>query len=289
MPFPLFENSIDREFGLVAKKRMFLIFMVANWILWVISTYILWYVSYPGLYAIHRWLPIVVGVVFIMFHSTVLLGFSLILGTIIWQRDVLFSKRLRKFVLQISLPLTISAPLTLMARKLLNISKEDVQRSFIELNNHLIRVKKFGLSPHQLLIMLPQCMQSSNCNIRIVRDIRNCRQCGNCQIKEIIKICDQYDLRACLATGGTLARKIIMEQNPRAVIAVACERELVDGIRDCYPLPVFGVLNQRPYGPCMDTSATMERLELAVKYFLSKEKPAGLKLRPVEEQKKQTA
>jgi hypothetical protein len=280
-------GSTDKGFGLVAKKRIFLIFMVANWIFGLLSTYALWYISYPGLYAICSWLPMVVGGFFIMVHSIIVMGFALILATIVWKREILFSQRLRKMVLKICLPLTVSVPLTIIAGKLFNLSKEEVQRSFIELNNHLVQVKYFGLAPQELLLMLPQCMQNSNCGVRIVRDIRNCKRCGNCQIKEIIKICERYGLKACLATGGTLARMIIKERDPRAVIAVACERELVDGIQDCYPLPVFGILNQRFHGPCMDTTATLERLESAIKYFLSTENQATVKLIQLGEQKEQ--
>lgn len=270
-----------------AKKRTFLIFMTANWILWLITTYFMWHISYLGLYAIHRWLPTVVGLALIIFHSVIVLGFALILATIVWQREILFSQRLRKLVLRTCLPMTISAPLTIIARKLFHISKEDFQRSFIEVNNHLVRVKRFGLTPRRLLLLLPQCLQRSDCKIRIAGDILNCQQCGNCQIKEIINICKHYGLRACVATGGTLARKIIVEQKPQAVIAVACERELVDGIQDCYPLPVFGILNQRPHGPCMDTRAALERVEKAITHFLAVKEPAAYGLMPVEEQKGQ--
>ncbi len=66
-----------------------------------------------------------------------------------------------------------------------------------------------------------------------------------------------------------MARKIIVEHKPQAVIAVACERELVSGIQDCYPLPVYGILNQRPHGPCTDTWADIARLERAIEHLLS--------------------
>jgi hypothetical protein len=36
-------------------------------------------------------------------------------------------------------------------------------------------------------------------------------------------------------------------------VAVACERDLVSGIRDAWPLPVIGLINERPEGPCVNT------------------------------------
>jgi hypothetical protein len=49
---------------------------------------------------------------------------------------------------------------------------------------------------------------------------------------------------------------------------VACERDLSSGIQDSYPLPVFGVVNYRPQGPCYDTLVDLERVEEALKTFL---------------------
>ncbi len=56
-----------------------------------------------------------------------------------------------------------------------------------------------------------------------------------------------------VATGGTLARRVIEEKRPKAVIAVACERDLSSGIIDSFPLFVYGLPNMRPNGPCRDT------------------------------------
>jgi hypothetical protein len=71
-----------------------------------------------------------------------------------------------------------------------------------------------------------------------------------------------------VATGGTLARRIIVERRPKLIIAVACERDLSSGIQDSYPLPVFGITNHRPHGPCYDTEVDLERVEEALKLFL---------------------
>jgi len=49
---------------------------------------------------------------------------------------------------------------------------------------------------------------------------------------------------------------------------VACERDLSSGIQDSYPLPIFGILNQRPHGPCYDTQVDLEKVEEALKTFL---------------------
>jgi hypothetical protein len=49
---------------------------------------------------------------------------------------------------------------------------------------------------------------------------------------------------------------------------VACERDLSSGIQDTYPLPVYGVLNERPHGPCLDTMVQLDHVEKALRMFL---------------------
>jgi hypothetical protein len=61
-----------------------------------------------------------------------------------------------------------------------------------------------------------------------------------------------------VATGGTLARQIVYTTKPQAVLAIACERDLMSGIQDVYPLPAVGVLNIRPNGPCFNTHVDVE-------------------------------
>jgi hypothetical protein len=68
-----------------------------------------------------------------------------------------------------------------------------------------------------------------------------------------------------VATGGTIARRIIKENRPDAILAVACERDLLSGILDTYPLPVLGVFNSRPNGPCINTIVDVNLVEEIIK------------------------
>ena len=49
---------------------------------------------------------------------------------------------------------------------------------------------------------------------------------------------------------------------------MACDRDLASGIQDTYPLPVYGVLNERPKGPCLDTLVPLDELEQAIVRFM---------------------
>jgi hypothetical protein len=51
---------------------------------------------------------------------------------------------------------------------------------------------------------------------------------------------------------------------------VACERDLTSGIRDTHPLPVHGILNDRPEGPCLNTVVRLDLIEQALQHFVQK-------------------
>jgi hypothetical protein len=57
---------------------------------------------------------------------------------------------------------------------------------------------------------------------------------------------------------------------PRTVVAVACERDLSSGVLDSFPMPVLGVLNERPEGPCYNTRVDLRALQEALDLFLTK-------------------
>jgi len=150
----------------------------------------------------------------------------------------------------------------------LGIDKERVRSSFIKVNNELVSAQAGGYKPEQVLILLPHCLQSSNCKYRLTYDINNCKRCGKCPVNGLIALSEKYGVHIAIATGGTIARRIVVQKRPKLIVAVACERDLSSGIQDTHPLPVFGVLNERPFGPCLDTRVQLRNLEDAVRFFL---------------------
>jgi hypothetical protein len=135
----------------------------------------------------------------------------------------------------------------------------------IDLNNRLVRSQ--GPKTKRILILIPHCLQINDCNIRVTNDIYNCKRCGRCGVSSLIDLADRYGLRLFVATGGSMARKIVKDLRPEAVVAVACERDLSSGIVDSFPLPVLGVINLRPQGPCFNTAVDIERVKEAVEFF----------------------
>lgn len=161
-------------------------------------------------------------------------------------------------------------PLMELVGRCAGLDKNIVRRSFLKVNNEFVRSTAAPTPPDRMLLLLPHCMQSSDCRIRLHGDLGRCAACGNCQLGQIRKLAADYGFHAMIATGGTIARRQVAAIRPRRIIAIACERDLATGIQDCYPIPVYGLLNERPKGPCRDTRVQMAVLEASLKFFLVK-------------------
>ena len=77
----------------------------------------------------------------------------------------------------------------------------------------------------------------------------------------------RYNKRAMKVNYDEKMQKII-ESKPKAVIAVPCERDLTSGVQDAKQVPVLGVFNKRPNGPCVDTKIEIKEVENAIKFFI---------------------
>lgn len=155
-------------------------------------------------------------------------------------------------------------PLALLTGKFFGIEKEKILKSYISVNNYLVGNKKLALRTQDIMILLPHCLQNSECKFKITVDVNNCKNCGKCKISDLRELAERYRVKLRVATGGTLARKWIRENHPKAVIAIACERDLSSGIQDTGELPVLGVLNCRPNGPCVNTDVDVAEIEKAL-------------------------
>jgi hypothetical protein len=144
-------------------------------------------------------------------------------------------------------------PMAFFITSIFRINRDKMQASFVEINNFLLFSLNKNVAFDRILILLPHCLQLHNCKAKITEDINNCLNCGKCNIKELAALSKKKGIFMAVATGGTLARRVIEEKRPKAVIAVACERDLSSGIIDSFPLFVYGLPNMRPNGPCRDT------------------------------------
>jgi hypothetical protein len=244
------------------KKRLFIALMLASTVLISGAMYAVWRVSFLGLANIGEYLPHILGAAFIMAAGLVLFG---IVGMVFAVLGIPTVKICHK---QAWTAINLLFPLAVMIGKLINADREKIERSFIAVSNQIISNRHIKVKPNELLVVTPHCLQENTCPHKITRDPNNCKKCGRCPVGSLVSLAQELGFHFYIVTGGTLARQTIKNIRPKAILAIACERDLTSGIQDVYPLPVIGVLNQRPCGPCNNTRVDVAAVEQAIRDFL---------------------
>jgi len=134
------------------------------------------------------------------------------------------------------------------------ISRDRVGNSFIKVHNYIMTAHANRLDTERLLMLLPRCL-------------------GKTARSEIMSRAKEYEMHVVTAGGGEEARKAIGQYRPTLILAVACERDLVSGIKDVSDkVPVLAIPNKRPEGPCKNTCLQIEKFEEILKFIKARKK-----------------
>ena len=133
------------------------------------------------------------------------------------------------------------------------VGKRDwVEHAAIDIYNTLAERRGRRVGKGELLVLIPRCLSKQ-------------------ALDGVLEIAGRYEVPVFVATRGQLARRVIRERRPRAVVAVACERDMMTGLRDVAgKLPVLGLTMQLPNGPCRDASIDLAQMEKWVQGLVSK-------------------
>jgi hypothetical protein len=131
-----------------------------------------------------------------------------------------------------------------------------VEHAAIDIYNTLAVRRGRKVGKGELLVLIPRCLSKQS-------------------LDGVLEIAGRYEVPVFVATRGQLARRVIRERRPRAVVAVACERDMMTGLRDVAgKLPVLGLTMQLPNGPCRDATIDLSQMEEWVKGLVSAGTPA---------------
>jgi len=201
----------------------------------VAALLVLWYLVTPRLAEFHPSIPWIYGALTVGLSLFVLaMGASLIL-TLVTRKNFLLVRNSSRILL------SVASFLQRLGRKF-GISGDRVSNSLLKVNNALILASTRFSGEEKILLLLPRCL---------TKEIR----------RGILDVAESFGLSHATCTGGEDARKKILLEKPDLVVAVACERDLVAGIRDVQGrIPVIGLPNSRPQGPCKCTELDINQL-----------------------------
>jgi uncharacterized protein len=144
-------------------------------------------------------------------------------------------------------------------------------RLFIRLNNTITKWRRVRVPCRNLLLIFPHCLHADSCPRNIRHSLDECRRCGRCRIANLLKVRDEYGLICCVAGGGREALRHTRRDDVMAIVAVACEKELLQGVLAAFPKPVLAVPNCTPQGPCRNTDVDMAKVIAAIDSMVVRE------------------
>ena len=125
-----------------------------------------------------------------------------------------------------------------------------VENAAVKVYNGLALMRGRKVGQGELLLLIPRCLSKVT-------------------LDGVLGIAGKYGVPVFVATRGQLARRVIRERQPRAVVAVACERDMVSGLHDVAgKIPVLGLTMTLPAGPCKDASLDLGQLERWVQAYV---------------------
>lgn len=142
---------------------------------------------------------------------------------------------------------------------------------FIRISNLLTAVRRPKVKPEQLLLLVPHCLQVNTCKNNVRSDVDACQRCGQCQIDDILDLRDRYGIRVELVSGGRKAVAAARSPDVRAIVAVACNKELIAGLKAVFPKATLAVANRQPEGPCVNTTVDINAVEDAIRKLLGRQ------------------
>lgn len=234
----------DPKDNVKGSKGLFLGFSLIVFLLIDVGLSVLYYFIVPRLSQFYSWLPgLTLALLILWILATTVFWVQLVM-TVVSGNNFFFAKK------QIFLVFDLVFGRVFKLARLLHISRDRMGHSFVLVSNAVVKAVDRSLSEKRIMILLPRCLTKET-------------------IQEIYKLKEEFPLEIFTVSGGELARKKVKEYNPSAIIGVACERDLVSGIRDVASrIPVIGIPNMRPNGPCKDTVVDMAELRKAVEFYL---------------------
>jgi len=113
--------------------------------------------------------------------------------------------------------------------KSLGLSDALIQFAHIELRNAVFEPDFKKIPVSERIFFLPHCSRNSKeCKAVFDDEGYHCKQCGACNIGEAIAIAKKLGYKKIFVVpGGSLVKKIVLNQKPKAAIGVCCFNEAI--------------------------------------------------------------
>jgi|GEM_PF-175761 len=139
------------------------------------------------------------------------------------------------------------------------LSEKDAERLFHEVNEaHLPYF--MNLDREDICLFLPHCLKKRDCPASTDEEGVHCEKCGRCVMATLTAAAEEAGLRVFCAPGGTLIKALIKKYRPKAVIGVACWKEILLAYELLWNTGIFVQVFPLEKDGCFETSVNPEAL-----------------------------
>jgi len=237
-------TSDPSELDIDEKLRTFLALAGGALLIILAALELGWYLAKPRIEQLSPFLSHLIG-----WSALVVAVFLLLLVSFETTLVIVFKRSLFPYPLAGRLLLSLLSKSMWLGQKF-GISRDRVGNSFIKAHNLMLKTHAGALRGDVLLVLLPRCLEKET-------------------KRQVIKRVNGRAVQIVTAGGGEEARRAIRQYNPSLILAVACERDLISGIKDLAErIPVLAIPNKRPEGPCKNTHLQLDELDDVLNFII---------------------
>lgn len=240
------DGNIDAHEAFIEEpKRLFLGMVAFTFALLFATASLLVWGFYPRLIELHPYVATVAMVALVLFAGVFVGWYGSVVAALWFKRPLKASE-------QVGMQFVKMFPIFASVAKRCGISQDRLGYSLIEIHNQITRDRLRESSNGRILVLSPRCLDRETAD-------------------QIRAMSSEYDCDFYMAPTGAQARQKVSQLRPGAIIGIACERDLISGIRDVgYHFPVIGITNKRPLGPCKGAFIDMTELRESIGMFQSR-------------------
>ena len=142
------------------------------------------------------------------------------------------------------------------------VEEKELFQLYVETKNRSM-VQSYASTPYnERILLMPQCLRARDCPAELGKYGYECQQCGKCSVAIIVQKTKDLGYKGTfIMPGGSIAKKILFELKPKALIGVACFKELVMGSFLCEKVGVIGQGVALLLDGCINTIVDMKALK----------------------------
>ncbi len=152
----------------------------------------------------------------------------------------------------------------------MGVDEKELLQLYIDTKNNALK-EKFAATPYsERILLLPQCLRSRDCPAQLREYGYECVECGRCGVLEITHQAKKLGYKdVFILPGGSVVKKILNKEKPKACLGVSCLKELVLGSFVCEKLGVAGQGIALLRDGCVETAVNWKKVRNVLRLNLA--------------------